>query len=364
MTIRACTPDDIAAVAGLFQSTFRDPRQAAPASLATYLRELFLEHPWYDPEVASQVYVAPDGAVGGFIGVLPLRMVFRGEPIRAGIAGSLMVHNPEENPLAGARLLRSFVTGPQDLSLSETANPLSQRMWERLGGEAVPAYSMEWLRVLQPAGLGLSLLGDWKSPLKLLRPLRVLVDPIATRLVGNPFALPAATAHSESDADVSNDVLLEAIPKFTERYPLRPDWDAASLGWFLTHAAHKDRHGELFRRMVYGKGREPIGCYLYYTRQHGIAWVLQMLAQPKSADVVVDSLFAHAAQQRSVAIRGRAQPEFLDALLRRSCVFFHRSSMVVAARRSELVETVRGGHALITGMAGEGWAQLIGGTFV
>ena len=300
----------------------------------------------------------------GFIGVLPLRMVLRGAPIRAGIAGSLMVRKPEENPLAGARLLRSFVTGPQDLSISETANPLSQGMWERLGGEAVPAYSMEWLRVLRPAGLGLALLGDWKSPFKLLRPLRVLVDPIATRIAGNPFALPAAAARYASDADVTDAALLEAIPKFAAHYALRPDWDAASLGWFLAHTARKDRHGELFRRMVYGKNREPIGCYLYYARPHGVAWVLQMLAQPKAADAVVDSLFNHAAGRKSVAIRGRAQPEFLDALLRRSCVFFHRSSMVVAARRNEVVEAVRTGHALITGMAGEGWTQLIGGTFV
>jgi hypothetical protein len=179
----------------------------------------------------------------------------------------------------------------------------------------------------------------------------------------DPFALPAAGAQYASDADVSNEALLEAMPKFTERYALRPDWDPESLTWFLTHTARKERHGDLFRRMVYAKGGEPIGCYLYYTRPHGVAWVLQMLALPKAADAVVESLFAHAAGQKSVAIRGRAQPEYLDALLRRSCAFFHRSSMVVAGRRNELVETVRNGRALITGMAGEGWAQLIGGTF-
>jgi hypothetical protein len=207
-------------------------------------------------------------------------------------------------------------------------------------------------------------LGDWKSPFKLLRPLRLLVDPIATRIPGNPFALPAAAAQYESDADVNDEALLEAIPRFTARYPLRPDWDAASLAWFLTHVARKDRHGELFRRMVYGRDREPIGCYLYYVRPHSVAWVLQMLARPKAADAVVESLFAHAARQESVAIRGRAQPEFLDALMRRSSVFFHRSSMVVAARRRELVEAMRAGQALVTGLAGEGWTQLIGGTFL
>src|ERR1700736_1707193 len=80
--VRACSPDDMPAVAGLFQRTFRSARRAAPASLTAYLRELYFEHPWRDPALASKVFVA-DGAVRGFIGILPLRLAFRG----GGIAG-------------------------------------------------------------------------------------------------------------------------------------------------------------------------------------------------------------------------------------------------------------------------------------
>src|ERR1700680_1449524 len=67
--IRACSPEDMPAVAGLFQKTFLSRRRSAPASLEDYLAELFLHHPWYDPELASRVYVSPEGAVRGFIGV-------------------------------------------------------------------------------------------------------------------------------------------------------------------------------------------------------------------------------------------------------------------------------------------------------
>ena len=120
--IRPSTPQDMPAVAALFQRTFRDPRRPAPASLQSYLRELFFEHPWFDPELAPKVYVAADGKVGGFIGSLPLRLVFAGRPVRAAIAGSLMVDGPQANPLAGARLLRAFFTGPQELSVSDSAS--------------------------------------------------------------------------------------------------------------------------------------------------------------------------------------------------------------------------------------------------
>jgi len=75
--IRACAPEDLPMVARLFQSAFRDPASEAPASLHSCLRELFFEHPWYDPELPSRVYIAPDGKLRGFIGVLPLRIVSR-----------------------------------------------------------------------------------------------------------------------------------------------------------------------------------------------------------------------------------------------------------------------------------------------
>src|SRR5256885_11758502 len=115
--IRSSTPQDMPAIAALFQRTFRDPRQKAPASLQSYLRELFLEHPWFDPALAPKVYVGADGKIGGFIGILPLRLTLADRPVRAAVACSLMVERAQENPLAGARLLRAFFTGPQDLSL-------------------------------------------------------------------------------------------------------------------------------------------------------------------------------------------------------------------------------------------------------
>jgi hypothetical protein len=97
--IRSCTLDDIPAVARMFQTAFRDKRKDPPASLQTYLRELFLEHPWQAPEIVSRVYVGADGAVHGFIGQLPISMSFRGRPIRAALASSLVVDDPVAHPL-------------------------------------------------------------------------------------------------------------------------------------------------------------------------------------------------------------------------------------------------------------------------
>ncbi len=361
--IRACSPEDVPAVAGLFQRTFLDRRKPAPDSLKSYLAELFLHHPWHDPELASRVYVSPDGAVRGFIGVLPLRMCFRGRKIRGAIAGSLMVDRPEKNPLAGARLLRAFANGPQELSISENANRVSENMWQKLGGRTVPFESLEWLRVLRPAGVALAFAREWFAPALLLQPIASMIDRVARRTSGNPFAFPAGPVGYEYDTDASDEQLLDEIPRLAASYPIRPDWDHPSLQWVLGHTQTKARRGPVCRRMVYGKNQEPIGCYVYYGRPRGIAWVLQILALPECIDAVLDSLLANAFRNGSVAVRGRSHPRLMNALLRRGSMFFHRSSTIVHSADAELLHAIHSGDALLTGLAGEAWTRLIGDRF-
>jgi hypothetical protein len=360
--IRAFTSDDIPAIAALFQKTFRNPRRQAPASLISYLDELFLHHPWHDPELASKVFVRPDGSVGGFIGVLPLRMSFRGRPVRAAAAGSLMVDRPEENPLAGARLLRSFMSGPQDLSVSETANALSRRMWDQLGGEPVPGESMDWFRIFHPAGFSLVAAGRRFPMMALLHPAAAGFDWMADR-VSAFFRLDDPQAPVR-DADVDDGTLTRHLLDFAELYSLRPQWDRESLTWLLAQAARKQRPGTLFRRAVYARDGKALGCYLYYGGAGRIATVLQLLARPGAAATVVDSLFAHAHHHRNVAVRGRAQPKLLDALQQRRCLFVCRSAAVVHTRDAELVGAIRQGDDLMTGLAGESWTRLVGDDFV
>jgi hypothetical protein len=361
--IRACTAADIPAVASMFQHAFRDPARTAPPALESYLRELFLEHPWRDPETASRVFIGGDGCVHGFIGVLPMRMSFHGRPVRAALASSLVVDSPAEYPTAGARLLRSFLSGPQQLCVSETSNPIAQGMWERIGGRPLAEYSMEWLRPLRWAGLGGALLEEWAPRAGILRPAAALVDRALARLAPK-LAWPVSRVPRHcSDADVEDAALLEYIPQFAEHYTLRPDWDRASLAFFLRHAARKDRHGDLFRRMVYDRKGAPVGCYLYYGRPRGIAWVLQILSRPEAVEAVVASLLTHAEAHGSVAVRGRTQPHLLDALLRHRCMFFQRATTTVYSSDADLMSAMRSGDAFIIGLAGESWTRLIGEKF-
>jgi hypothetical protein len=348
----------------MFQKAFRDQRRSAPASLESYLRELFLEHPWRDPDMDSRVFVGPDGNVCGFIGVLPVRMSFDGQPIRAALASSLVVENPAESPMAGARLLRSYLTGPQDLCVSETSNPTARGMWERMGGRSIAGYSMEWLRVMRPAGFGVAMAEEKFSAARILRPVASLADRLIARVRENPFRCPELPATCYSDADVNEEALLEHIPRFAQNYALHPEWDRTSLAWFLRHAAHKSRHGTLYRRMVYGRNKAPVGCYLYFGRPGGIAWVLQVLALTEATDAVLTNLMAHAAMADCVAVRGRTQPQLLDSLLRNRCILLQHSVTTIYSKNRDLLAAIRSGDAFIIGLAGEGWTRLIGEEFV
>lgn len=359
--VRACTPHDIPAVAGLFWRTFRDARRPVPPSLTSYLRALYFDHPWRDPALAAKVFVA-DGAVRGFIGILPQRLTFRGRTLRAAVAGSLMVENPQQNPLAGARLLRAYLSGPQDISFSDSANPVSCGMWERLGGKTVPTESMEWVRPFRPFATALALGAELTPPLRFARPVALAADGIA-RLVNRDLLQVKQNEAAAHETEVSEDELIRLIPELAAGYEVRPAWEPATLRWILAHAADKNRHGPMVRRIVRGKDGRPLGCYIYYGRRGGVAWVLQLLARPDAIEPVLDNLLAGAVARGCVAVRGRTQARLLDALQRRECVFLHRSATVVHSHDAELVAAIRGGEALVTGLSGDAWTRLIGDTF-
>jgi len=239
--IRTCARADLPAVAALFQKTFREAGRAAPRSLETYLAESFLEHPWYDPEVASRVHVDADGKVTGFIGVFPGRFEYRGKTISAAIAGSLMVENPEREPLAGAKLLRSVVKGPQHISISETTNLVSRRLWEPLGGKVVPLLSLDWFRVFRPGSSALAMLTERAPSARVLSPAAKAVDWVGgawTRRNLRPVESPARLTLDKEPSDAAFAAALIELAKTAE---LRPAWTEAHVEWLLSQATGKAR---------------------------------------------------------------------------------------------------------------------------
>lgn len=356
--VRPCRPDDLPAVAGLFQKAFRDPRKAPAESLQRCLRDLFFELPWRDPDLPSLVYASPADKVRGFIGVIPALINVRGRRVRGAVSSSLVVDDPKANPFAGAKLLRAFLAGPQDVSISETANATAQGMWERLGGSSIAAESMEWVRVFKPAGLTFALAQERMPAAGLLRPIAPLLDRVISRVAD--LEVPAPPARDE---DACDDDLVRAMAEFAASYAIGPQWEPKALKWMLDHAAQNGARGPLHRRLVYGGNGAPVGCYLYQGRPRGVGWVLQVLARPESAGAVIDALFAHARRQGTVALKGRTHQRIIDPLLRRRCLLFRRHCTLVHARDAGLSAAIRDSDSVMSGFAAETWMRVIGDKF-
>lgn len=358
-TIRPFRHDDAVAVANLSRRVFGGSQAPAPPALASYFAEVFLEHPCFDPELPSRVYVAADGAIRGFAGLIPLRMSYRGRPLRAAIASSIMVEDAESDPLAGARLLRAFLQGPQDLSIGENATDVTRRMWLPFGARSLSARALEWMRILRPAGFAADTAARRFPPMRLLRAPGAALDPVLARLL----RVPAPAAQGLSGADVAPEELADIVLRTAEAFALRPDFDPPVLRWMLSHAARKEQYGAPLARIVSNRQGRTIGGYLGHLQPHGMLRVMQVFAAPAHAEAVIDDLFAHAWQRGAVAISGRNQPELADVLQLRHCFFRHGGFTMVHSRSPELLEAMSGPGAFLNGLVGEAWARLSGGEF-
>lgn len=365
--VRPFTASDVSVVAEMFQRILRKTRQPATSSLEAYLQELFLDAPDAQPDITSLIHKRDDGSVSGFLGVLPLALDFEGRPLRGALCGTMMVDRHTEDPFAGARLVRAFFAGPQDISLTETANDVSTAMWRKMRATVLPDYSLEWIRLIRPAGFMVELAAAGIGAARVFSPLARPIDALIRRRSTDGEAhwshftrLPKA---SLVDADVDEDELLDLFPKLTAHYPMRPTWHRDTLARTIVHARRKANYGQGVRRVVRTGSGHPVGLYIYYGDSGRIGRAIQVMSLPGQEGAVIDNMIAHAASNGLVALRGRTQPALLNAMLGRRFAFVHASSSIVHARDPALVQPFLDGRAFFNGFAGESWCRLMGDRF-
>jgi hypothetical protein len=365
-SVRSIQVGDIDAVANLFQRRLRRSPHLASDDLKTYLRSLFLDFTDQEPDIRSRVHLRDDGSVSGFIGVLPVRMRFEGRAVRAANCGTFACDDRDNDPFAGARLLRDVLAGPQDFSFTETSNDVSTDMWRTMGATVLGSYSLEWLRVLRPTAFALEVAADRMSAMRLLMPLAKGIDAIVRR--GGKQALAYYTPLS-GKADAFTDVPVEdgefaALGRdLSTTFPLHPIWEQPALESMLRHAHRKALHGERVQCAIKARSGKAIGLYLYYGDSGGIGRTVQIMAAPGKESIVIDCLIRNAHERGLAAIRGRTQPNLLNAMISKKCAFLHTSSTVVHSRNSDLLTAMTYGHAFLNGLVGEGWTRLIGDRF-
>ena len=146
--VRPLDDADLPRVAELLTEGFPDSWSAQ--GWRRFLQATLVESPWADPALPSLVACSDDGAIGGFIAANVLRATFDGAPIRVVCAAHLAVEPSSRGSMAGPLLLRELLRGPQDATITDTANATVRRIWQTLRGEADALRSLAWMQPLGP----------------------------------------------------------------------------------------------------------------------------------------------------------------------------------------------------------------------
>jgi GNAT acetyltransferase-like protein len=349
--IRPFVVADVSKVAELHESIFAGVSHLNLETRRRYLQQVFLENPWCDDSLPSLVGEGENGQIVGFLGVLPRRMSWNGRPITVAIISQFMVA-PDHRGVTGFLLLKTFLAGHQDLSMTDGASHESVKIWKATGGTDSPLHSLHWTRPLRPLRYGLSFVTERAPLLRAAAPLCAVADAVATRMRRSPFRLTT----SASGEALTVDLILDHADQLVPRAALRPEYDRASLTWLLEMAGQKASSGDLRKVLVRNADHEVIGWYLYYLRRRGSSEVLQIVAGPDKLAEVLEHLYFDAWREGALAVSGRLEPGFLEALRATHCLFHGRGSpLLIHSPHRELVDAVRRGDAFLTRLDGEWW---------
>ncbi len=358
--LRELTEEDLPAIVGLFERVYPERRWPSRADCEQYFREIFFANPWRDLELPS--WVAEErGAMVGFAGVLPRRMLFGSRPLRVAVGSQFMVHPEWRHSLVALQLLKRVLSGPQDMFVTDGANEHIKRLWLAVGATIPMLQNLEWTRLLRPTRYALALLERrGRSALHFAaRGPCALADAMAARVRPNHF-----DREDDALADEALDAggMLRYLPEVADGgYPLRSHYDRDSLAWVLGEAARKLRHGRLRARAVIERGR-VLGWFLYYACPGAINEVLQVAACNGGYDRVLRRLFRDAWRQGATAIRGRLDPLHLEQLSDRHCWMRREGAWtLVHSRHGDLLGALERGTAGISRLDGEWWQRFIGG---
>lgn len=354
--VRPLEEEDVAQIADLHLRVIRGVGGPSPASFREYLSEIFLKHPWYDEAFPSLVYQETGGKIVGCMGVMPRPMSFDGQKVIAASSHSFMVEPESRATLAGVKLVKRFLSGPQDLSMTQ-GNTMTQKICEKFGGSTFFLYSLCWTRPLWPSRYALSFLGRRGLPDSwawALRPFCRLADAVTPLVQQDPFRLRVPNLKSE---ELDAGTLCSCFGEVTKDRQLRPEYDGGSSQWLLKMLAENRYRRSLEKVVVRNADEETVGWYLYYRTRGGIGEVVQIGAKENYVEGVLDHLFYHAKQYGVVAVSGQVDPAFFQALSSKHCLFHQdgRSWMLVHSRHPKVLQAIHRGDAFLTRLEGDWW---------
>lgn len=348
--IRPFEAGDIEAVTDLYLEVVRPGSKRPMPELCDYFEAIIFSHPWSDPDLPGLVYEQPGRGIVGFIASYSRRLKWQDETLNLACSGQLVAHPEYRNRGVGALLMRRYMKGPQDLTITDGATDEVREMWQRLGGRARHLASNSWTRVLAP--------GAYAGRLAARRLRRKgglsgsLLAELDRLVVGRLTAPPAVET---TTVEIGALELVEAGAQVARSFKLRPDYDEAFLSWLLAELEGTVERGRLLSRSVLDPTGRSLGYYLAFHQPDGVVQVLQIAAAPARSGAVLDRLLADAVERRAIAVEGRLEPHLYAAVRERGALLRRSEWALAHSSRPDLLDALEREDTLLTRLEGEWW---------
>ncbi len=320
----------------------------------SFLAESLIDQRWAEPELPSLVAVDDSDAILGFIGAQVRRLRFDERLVTCVCCSHLAVVDDRRAGAAGALLLRRLLSGPQDLTWTDTATETVTRLWRAFGGDVDHARTLDWMLVLRPVRWARRLLATGvrrRGSVRSLVPARALPLQAAGRRF-SPNAFPGVPTDVRSE-DATAPAIVESLPELTRRTRLRVDYDQPYLDQLL--AQIDATAGPLVNRLV-RRGENTIGWYAYVHRAGGASRVLHLCSPDDEIEAVVSELVHDARGRGSPVLTGRLEPHLRMPLDKRAAVMSVARTPLVHCGNPDLRAVFASGSSLITDLDGEWFA--------
>jgi hypothetical protein len=356
--VRTFVEDDLAQVANLWWKSLRRGHGPVPAPVLSYFHELYFSNqPWINSGLPSLVYEGKNGRIVGFLGVIERKMLVCGEPIRVAYGGNFVVDPEARSPLAGLHLLRDYMAGNQDLSMTDSATDVSRHLLERVGFRTIIPLSISWARPLRPAHYAVHVMSSFTGSLLsaglkvAAKPFCSVADSVAARVSFSPFR------RSESrllGTDLDVDMLLRCLTEFGAGYSLCPQYDIPSLSCLLAFMEKMHPRTELRKIVLRDDSQRIVGWYIYYLTKGAVGQVVQIGGQRQRTMEILDHMFHDAWLKGAVGIHGVVQSHMMGDFWEKSCFFTCRGGWTVAhSRRLKLLDVLTLENIFLSRLDGE-----------
>lgn len=365
IAVRQLELGDLPEAAALFARVWPLRRGVPELEVERFLSSTLFDHPAFDPELPSLVATEGDEIVG-MIGAMTRRMVFDGEPIRMVCSAHLCADPRVRGRGIGARLLKTLLGGPQDLTITNSATDEVRRMWEAFGGATVQLGAFTFVRAFRPWSLVLDLLAGGGRPAAASLAPRVAaggLDRVTRAVVGSRLTVVRPPTSVEA---LHPDTVAEHIDAFARDTRLYPGYDTEYTTWLLDELRHMDALGPLLQagvsrggllcECVRAQDGRVVGWYICHLRPRGVCRVAQLVATPRATQSVLDQLLHRAERQGAAAVYGRVEPHLVTSIAGSPTIVAPSGGLLlVHSARPELTTSVLAGDALLTRMEGEWW---------